>query len=249
VIMMATLRRLAGKDDRGSALVIALLATVLLTSLGIGLVMLTNTEGAIASNYRTGNEMLYGADAAIERVVQDLLLVARWNDILIGSLQSGFVDSTLTPTAPFGGQLDLTALTADLQAQTDATAPWGANNPRWNLYAYGPLSSMGGLGSIQSTSYVAVWISDDPSEIDNNNQADTNGVITVIAQAFGPNGTVRAVEVTVAKTDSSEIERGQIAQRGQEELNQRARKAAVQLPGKALTIADLSVTTGGVTVR
>jgi hypothetical protein len=43
------------------------------------------------------------------------------------------------------------------------------------------------------------------------------------------------VEVTIAKTDSTEIERGQIAQRGQEELNQRARKAAVQVPGKALT--------------
>ena len=40
--------------------------------------------------------------------------------------------------------------------------------------------------------------------------------------------------MTVARTSSTEIERGQIAQRGQEELNQRARKAAVQTPGKAL---------------
>jgi hypothetical protein len=241
--------RSAETNDRGSALVIALLATVLLTTLGVGLVMLSNTEGAIASNYRAGSEMLYGADAAVERVVQDLLLVPRWNDILSGSLKSGFVDASLTPTAPFGGQLDLTALTADIQAQSDATAPWGANNPLWRLFAYGPLSSMGGLGSIQSSSYVAVWIADDPSEIDNNNQADVNGVVTVLAQAFGPNGTIRAVEVTVTKTDSSEIERGQIAQRGQEELNQRARKAAVQLPGKQMTVSDLNVSTGGVVAR
>jgi hypothetical protein len=241
--------RSTGNNDRGSALVIALLATVLLTTLGVGLVMLSNTEGAIASNYRAGSEMLYGADAAVERVVQDLLLVPRWNDILNGSLRSGFVDSTMTPTAPFGGLLDLSALTTDIQSQSDATSPWGANNPLWRLFAYGPLSSMGGLGSIQSHSYVAVWIADDPSEIDNNNQADTNGVVTVLAQAYGPSGTIRAVEVTVTKTDSSEIERGQIAQRGQEELNQRARKAAVQLPGKAMTVSDLSVTTGGVVVR
>ena len=39
----------------------------------------------------------------------------------------------------------------------------------------------------------------------------------------------------MARTSSTEIERGQIAQRGQEELNQRARKAAVQTPGKALS--------------
>ena len=41
--------------------------------------------------------------------------------------------------------------------------------------------------------------------------------------------------MTVARTSSTEIERGQIAQRGQEELNQRARKAAVQTPGKTLS--------------
>ena len=53
----------------------------------------------------------------------------------------------------------------------------------------------------------------------------------------------------MAKTDTTEIERGQIAQRGQEELNQRARKAAVQLPGKALTASDMNVQTGGMVLR
>ena len=66
---------------------------MLLTSLGIGLVMLSNTEGAIASNYRAGSETLYAADAAVERVVQDLLLVPRWNDVLSGLTKSSFVDA------------------------------------------------------------------------------------------------------------------------------------------------------------
>ena len=52
------------------------------------------------------------------------------------------------------------------------------------------------------------------------------------------------IEVTVARTSSTEIERGQIAQRGQEELNQRARKAAVQTPGKSLTNMRMQNTTG-----
>lgn len=232
-------------DDRGSGLIIALIATVLLTSLGVGLVMLSTTEGAIASNYRAGSETLYAADAAVERVVNDVLLVPRWNDVLTGTIQSSFVDSTLSPTTPYGDHLNLTAMTADVQAQSDASAPWGANNPQWHLFAYGPLSDMMGTGNtLENQTYVAVWVSDDPAEIDNNPSADTNGVITVLAQALGPHGAQRSVEVTVAKTDSSEIERGQIAQRGQEELNQRARKAAVQTPGKSLSNMNMSVKAG-----
>ena len=237
------------RDDRGSALIIALIATVLLSALGVGLVMLSNTEGNIASNYRQGSEMLYAADAAVERVVQDLLLVPRWNDILTGTVQSGFVDNSTTPTTPSGQPLNLTSLTAEIQAQANATNPWGANNPQWRLFAYGPLAEMAGTGTIQSNAYIVVWMADDPSETDGDPQSDTNGVLTVLAQSIGANGTLRTVEVTVAKTDSSEIERGQIAQRGQEELNQRARKAAVQLPGKALTALDMNLGTGGMVTR
>jgi hypothetical protein len=175
--------------------------------------------------------------------------VPRWNDLLNGTVQSSFIDGTLTPTTPSGEALNLTAMTADVQAQSDASAPWGVNNPQWRLFAYGPLSNLLGEGSVQSHAYVAVWIADDPSETDGNPAADANGVVTLLAQAFGPQGTRRAVEVTVAKTDTAEIERGQIAQRGQEELNQRARKAAVQLPGTTLTVSDLDVSTGGMTVR
>src|SRR5688572_33128532 len=100
--------------EQGSALIIALVGTVLLTSLGLGLVMLSDTETAISNNFRAGNETLYAADAAVERVVQDLLLVPRWNDVLTDVVRSSFVDDTLTPTAPFGTALSLTAMTAEL---------------------------------------------------------------------------------------------------------------------------------------
>jgi hypothetical protein len=136
-----------------------------------------------------------------------------------------------------------------VQAQSDSTAPWGPNNPTWRLFAYGPLSNMLGTGTIQSNSYVVVWISDDPSETDADPASDTNGVMTLYAQAIGQFGSVRSVEVTVAKTDTTEVERGLIAQRGQEELNQRARKAAVELPGKKLTASDMSVLSGGMIAR
>jgi hypothetical protein len=230
--------------DRGSALVIALVAMLLLSSLGIGVLLLSNTEAAIAANYRAGSETLYAADAAVERVVQDLLLLPRWDDVLAGRVQSGFVDVSLTPTLPSNVSIDLAALTASLQAQADATSPWGANNPVWRLFAYGPISDLFGSQAMPSSSYVAVWAADDPAETDGDPSADANGVLTLLAQAIGASGSIRAVEVTVARTDPAVIERGQIAQRGQDALNQRARQAAVQMPGTALMASDMNVQTG-----
>ena len=177
--------------------------------------------------------------------MSDVLLTPSWNDILSGQVKSGFLDDTLTPTLPSGQPVSLTALTAEIQAASDATAPWGPNNPQWRLFAYGRLSDMAAFNMLNSSEYVVVWVSDDPSEIDGNPSADTNGVITVLAQALGPQGTYRTVEVTVAKTDTTEVERGQTAQRGQEELNQRARKAAVQVPGKSLTAMDMDLGSRG----
>ena len=62
----------------------------------------------------------------------------------------------------------------------------------------------------------------------------------MLAHAYGPGGAHRAVEVTLARTSTLEIERGYTGQRGQDEQNRRARKAAVQTPGKALTRTTLA---------
>ena len=54
------------------------------------------------------------------------------------------------------------------------------------------------------------------------------------------------IELTLARTDTTELERGHTGQRGQDEQNRRARKAAVQTPGKALTMQTLDLSAGGV---
>ena len=252
---MTRLRMRLGNQE-GTALIIALMAMMLLTALGAGVVMVSNTETAIASNYRNAQEGLYGADAAAERVVQDLLLVPRWNDILAGLEQSSFVDGTREgqKTIPGGGRITLccgtSSATGQLQAETDTANLWGADNPRWRLFAWGPLDEMlPGGNEIDSGMYVAVWIGDDPADNDLNPLFDFNGTLTLHAEAYGPSGTRKVVELTVARTSGTEIERGQIAPRGQEELNQRARKAAVQTPGKALTNMQMRTGTGGLVVQ
>jgi PilX N-terminal len=236
-------------DQHGAALIIALMSMMLLTALAAAVVMVSNTETMISTNHRNSQEALYAADAAVERIVQDLLMTPRWNDVFAGTVQSSFIDGSMTApkTLPTGGSMLLSSATTQLQSDTDQLNLWGANNPRWKLFAWGPLSDILSNSQVDSNIYVVVWAADDPADSidgatpDGNPLADSNGVLTLHAEALGAGGTRKVVEVTVARTSSTEIERGQIAQRGQEELNQRARKAAVQTPGKSITNTRMTV--------
>jgi hypothetical protein len=244
------------RNEEGTALIIALMSMMLLTALGAAVVMVSRTETAIANNYRNSQEALYAADAAVERVVQDLLMVPRWNDILGGTVTSSFSDGSASSIVlPGGGRINLVNATTALQAESDTADLWGPNDPQWRLFAWGPISRLLDTTSIDSPMYVAVWVADDPADgpspgtADGNPLLDANGTLTIRAEAYGPAGTRKVIEVTVARTSGTEIERGQIAQRGQEELNQRARKAAVQTPGKGLTNMRMNTGTGNLGVQ
>ncbi|HEX5475754.1 MAG TPA: pilus assembly PilX N-terminal domain-containing protein [Vicinamibacterales bacterium] len=253
-------RRLAGEE--GVALIVALMATMLLTALGMTLMLLSNTETQVSANYRNSQEALYAADAGVERIVQDLLEIPRWDDILAAGTgasecagtSSSFVDTTcgatVTGTIPFSNQtVNLIKATDNLNTAITNLNLWGTDNPTFRLFAYGSLQSMLPNNVLDTPMYVAVWIADDPADGDGNPLVDTNGTLTLHAEAYGPKGTHKVIEVTVAKTSSTEIERGQIAQRGQDELNQRARKSAVGQTGSALTNMQMSTTTGGLVVQ
>ncbi|HYN08117.1 MAG TPA: hypothetical protein VES67_12055 [Vicinamibacterales bacterium] len=189
-----------GRGESGSALILVLIAAGVLSALGVGLVMLGSTDAMIATNFRTSGEAFYAADAAAERAIQDLGVVANWSAVLSGTVPATFVDQTLTPTLASNQALDLTALTADLQRESDASASWGLNNPRWRLFAYGPLSQLTGTGGIQSSAYIVSWIADDPAETDGDPMTDGNGTIVLRARALGLFGSTRGLEVTLART-------------------------------------------------
>jgi Tfp pilus assembly protein PilX len=254
-------------DERGSAIVVALLSLLLLTALGLALTLTTTSETAISANQRMGQEAMNAADAALERAMQDLLALPDWNRALAGTDQSSFIDGgpSGTRVLPDGTTVNLSELlnlarcgqtsgcsTGDI-ATNSPERSWAANNPVWQLYAYGPVSDLLPDGTVSSPIYVAVMVGDDPSETDGNPLMDGNsganpgsGVLSLRAEAFGPHGTHRVIEATVARTLSTGLERGYIGQRGQDEQNRRARKTAVQTPGKALTAQQLTTATGAV---
>src|ERR1700704_3494048 len=196
-------------------IILALMATLLMSALGAALVLTTSSDALIAANFRNAQEGVYAVDAALERAMADLGTLADWNAVLDGSASSTFVDGAPggVRTLADGSPLDLdqtlnmlncrkvTACSAsDLTANT-AQRPWGANNPVWRLFAYGPLSSLLPPHAIESAYYVIVMVADDPSENDDDplrdGQGPTNpgtGVLSLRAEAFGPRGDRPAVE-------------------------------------------------------
>jgi Tfp pilus assembly protein PilX len=257
------------RRENGIAMIIAMMAMLLFTALGIALVLTTSSETIIASNFRNSSEALYAADAVLERSMDDLLTVADWNKLLDGSTQSAFVDGlslASVRTLQDGStiRLDQALNMANCQSINDcsdtqmnaitAERPWGANNPRWKAYAYGNLQDMlPSTDTINSPYFVMLMVADDPSENDNDPTKDgasqTNpgsGVLALRAEAFGPRGTHKVIEVTIGRTDTTELERGYTGQRGQDEQNRRARKAAVQTPGKVLNMQTLDMVGGGI---
>jgi hypothetical protein len=218
----------ARRED-GLAVIMALLAMLLLSALGAALVLTGSGETAIASSFQTGQEVLYAADAIVERSIVDLAGVSDWSRLLDGSVRSGFADG------PPGGEraigpgetVDVSAVinlagcgkrsacsAADLAAFSDERR-WSLNNPRWTLFAYGPASQLVPGDGGRSVVYVAALVGDDPGETDDDPltdggpAADGNppnagaGVIVLRGEAFGPRGAHKIVEATVVRDTRS----------------------------------------------
>lgn len=210
------------RSERGVALVIVLLVVVLLSALGLALALLTSTDRSIAAGYQWSAETFYVAESGIERTLHELAAVAAWTDVLGGRAASAFVDG-----AP-GPRILATGLTLDLNEETDrlncghggcssddltritTERPWGVNNPVWQLYAHQPMAMLAAV-SIDSKAYVAVWVSDDPLETDGDPLVDGDetmgsnpgkGILQVRAQAYGPAGATRIIEMTIRRANA-----------------------------------------------
>jgi hypothetical protein len=192
-------RRLGG--DRGAALILALLLTLLISVVGSALIMAVATEHLITANDRDAEELVHAADAGLERAFLELSRVVEWNDVLTGAAIARVRDNTLSPRFPDGRVVSLVELTHDVQADTDRELS-GANNPRWRLFVYGRLTHVVGL-TLEGPplAYVVVWVADDHADGDGNPQWDNDDTVTLRSEAYGVRHGRRAIEATVTRTD------------------------------------------------
>jgi hypothetical protein len=214
--------------ERGVALVVALLAMLVMVALGAGLMLAAATESRITRNFRNNTEALYAADAVLEVAVDELRSIGDWNLLLSGTVRSAFVDGE--PRGPReladGKTIDLAEVVNDVNCRKasdcsgaamdaiTADRPWGANNPRWQPFAWGYLKDLTSAAALGSSFYVMAMVADDQSECDDNPLVDGGamvscapsvkanpgaGVIAVRAEAFGPFGSHRVVELALAR--------------------------------------------------
>jgi hypothetical protein len=204
----------------GMVLVAVLLVTLLMSALGAALALVASSETTIAANFRNAEEARYAAGAGAERALVDMSAAADWSLLLDGTVRSTFADGQPSGTRalPDGSTVDLDQLvnlanchhvTVCEGFEMDATTadrPWGVNNPRWRLFAYGSIRSIHQAGAIDSNYYTVVLIGDDPSETDGDPSRDGlppsagAGVVELRAHAFGPRGARRIINLTVGRT-------------------------------------------------
>ena len=131
------------------ALLTALFATALLMGLGLSILLLGSAETTLASRDRDAgrSDTPRAPPRASRRPISAPCRRGRRSPRRAPRprsppLPGQFVDSTLAPPAPWGGAvLDLRALTARLQAESDAAAASGSAPP-WRLFDYGPLARL-----------------------------------------------------------------------------------------------------------
>lgn len=180
---------------------IALLLTSLFGALGLSLVLNLSVEQMLTANFREASSLRRAAESALEVALHDLGPQAVWNDALSGARTASFTDGAPTGTRVMasGDPLDLGEATdvatcgtspcteSAIVARTEAR-PWGAANPRWRLFAWGPASSLADA-AWGGDPYLLVWVADDPM--------DQDGVLMLRAQAHGRRGARATVEALV----------------------------------------------------
>lgn len=215
---------------QGAALIAAMLLLALVGALGAAVALASNSESAIAGDFVRAEEARYAAEAGLERAIGELPSVGDWTLAIGGVRVSTFTDGPPSGVRALadGTTIDLAHIvnlancgktascsSSDLTGNATGQRPWGANNPVWRPFAYGPLTALAVDGSIHSSCYVVVLVADDPAETDGNPLVDGvtpcaigqtppacnpgSGAIALRAEAFGPRAAHRVVETILER--------------------------------------------------
>lgn len=184
----------------------AMLATVLLSALGLAIALLGIGEMTLAARERTTRSLRMAAEGAAQAAVIDLATLATWDPVLarggvdeMAGIRARFSDLDIASPAPWNGRpLDLRALTLGTRTASDALRGPADGVERWRIFANAPFERLApGTGS--GAWYVVVWVADDRADTDGDPDRDSNGMVAIRAVALGPDDASAALEVTLAR--------------------------------------------------
>jgi hypothetical protein len=193
-------------DEGGSVLLAALGGVVALSAIALAVALLARVETSLAGAERVRIELAMAADAAIEVTIASLAREDDWSVVLSGSRRAAVLEPWLAPRVAGWGPLDGGELTRALQRASDARGVWGSNRSIWRLYAEGApgmLASLPPASAARRLSrappYAMVWLADDEADGDGRPLEDSNGVLSVRAEAFGVGRAWTAVAATLRR--------------------------------------------------
>ena len=113
-------------------LLTALFGTAMIMGLGLSLVLLGSAETTLARRDRDARSLARAAGAAATLAVADLRALPSWAAILqpgippeLSAMPGRLAPATMTPVRPWGGVMDLRAVSLRIQAGTRSRCPPG----------------------------------------------------------------------------------------------------------------------------
>src|SRR5258708_28055264 len=105
--MIAFRRKKTSSAERGVALIMALLVLMLVTAVGMGMIIMSNTETNVSANFRDEQTAYFAAKAGIEEV-RDRLRAGATNSLnlptTLGALLPGATNGILYVTNPLNSE-------------------------------------------------------------------------------------------------------------------------------------------------
>lgn len=205
----------ACRNERGSAVLLALVLSGFISALGASLLLNTAVERMVAANTRERHDLGLAAEAALDLVRGELAGYDSWNAALGGAFAASWAEGVPSGERVLtdGTRIDLGRLTAlatcgratCLESHVVARTterPWGSRNPRWRLVAWGRAAAAV-PGAWTADPYLVVWIADDPADADPDPWRDApdgtsgHGQVLLRAEALGRRGARATVEALV----------------------------------------------------
>lgn len=179
-------------NEKGSALITALVILTLLTILGLAATNTSMLETMIAGTEKTHSEAFYAAEAGIEHLRRNFKNI--------------FVEKNAARMAAGQPPRWTFALDGSQPGVSAASATSYAGGAEW--------ITDGDMGS-RYTYNVRVWDNEDGGTTGNEHQNDTDGIIFMRSEAKGPNNAFAAIEISLSGGASDgEVLGGYSAQEG-----------------------------------